>query len=273
MTKLTMDDAIAQLRQLPEYAALLRDAYLDRDVSAAAARFAASAEFAEARALMGDVDGKTLLEIGGGNGMAGGAWTSAGATVIAVEPDLGIEAGLRARGRPLSRRICAIGEQLPLRSRSVDIIYTRQVLHHCRDLRAFAAECARVLVDGGTMLACREHVVSNERELRSFLEQHPLHRLTGDEWAYPLAAYAEAFTAAGLRVERIVKPWDSVINAFPAVQRTDEIPHLGRAALQRRLGRAGTWLGRIGIIAAAAQRYVTRGIPGRMYTFVVRKPS
>ena len=47
----------------------------------------------------------------------------------------------------------AMAEWLPLRARSVDIIWCRDMLVHVRDLNAASRECARILRPGGSMLA------------------------------------------------------------------------------------------------------------------------
>ena len=68
---------------------------------------------------------------------------------------------------------------LPIADDSVDLVYSRQVLHHAVDLDRFVAEVARILRPGGTLLACREHVVDDDGQKQAFLAAHPVNRLAG----------------------------------------------------------------------------------------------
>lgn len=273
---MTIDEAIRTLRQDPQYADLVRDAYLGPDTADSIARFARSAEFEEVVRLIGDrIAGATVLDLGAGTGIASAAFKRAGAGhVIAVEPDESEEVGRGAMaqaGLDLEV-IAAYGEALPVPSHSIDIVYARQVLHHAQDLDALVNEVARVLRPGGLLVACREHVVSNGLELQLFLEAHPLHRLAGGENAFPLAAYTSAIERSGLRIQAVLGPWDTVINAFPTVRSTAELRALPRDRLVRRFGAAGAIAARIPGVEAAVRRRIERPMPGRLYTFLATKP-
>jgi len=166
----------------------------------------------------------------------------------------------------------AYGESLPLASGSVDIAYSRQVLHHARDLDALVAEVARVVRSGGRFLACREHVVSDDRELADFRAAHPVHRLAGGENAFRLERYRAAIEGSGLRLDAIVGPWDSVVNAFPSVRSTADLQALPVDRLVQRFGMAGAAAARIPGVQALVRRRITRPTPGRLYSFVATKP-
>jgi len=56
-----------------------------------------------------------------------------------------------------------VGESMPLRDRSIDLVYARQLLHDAIGLLCLLSECARVLKPGGALLACR--TVDNEDQL------------------------------------------------------------------------------------------------------------
>jgi SAM-dependent methyltransferase len=99
---------------------------------------------------------------------------------------------------------------MPMPSETVDLVYARQVLHHASDLPAMVAECARVLRPGGVLLSLRDHVAETPEEREDFLAKHPVHSAIGGENAYPLAAYVDAVQRAGLHVERILGPLDSL---------------------------------------------------------------
>jgi SAM-dependent methyltransferase len=273
----TIDEAITQLRADPDSTELVRDAYLGRDVSDSARRFAESGEFAEIRSILdGRIEGAIVVDIGAGTGIASMAFLDAGASrVIAIEPDPSDEVG-RAAIRRLDSGgrievIDAYGENLPIASDSVDIVYARQVLHHADDLPALLRECARVLRAGAMFMACREHVVDNDRQLRAFLRDHPVHRLAGGENAYPLSDYRSAIDAAGLELVSELGPTESIINAFPAVRTTEDMPNLARRVLERRLG----WVGRLAASLPGAGGFVKARMssaPGRLFTFIARKP-
>ncbi len=274
-----LDDAIRQMRRDPAYTGVVRDAYLGEDVQASAERFAGSAEFATALALLGDhVTGARVLDLGAGVGIASYALLRAGAQrVYAVEPDLSREVGCGAlqrwRGDLPVEIVSAVGEALPLGRASVDLVYTRQVLHHTRDLPRVLRECARTLRPGGVFLACREHVVDNPRQLAAFLAHHPIHQMAGGENAYRLDEYQSAITGAGLRLERVIGPWDSVINAFPGVASEDALRQFPQTLLRQKLGRLGAALGLIPGVQALVWTRVKRPVPGRMYSFLAVKPE
>ena len=278
VASLSTDDAIRRLRTDPASAELVRDAYLGRDVGDSGRRFAESAEFQELRALLGqELTGACVLDVGAGTGIASLAFVSNGARrVIALEPDPSDEVGRGAISRldPDGRieLLDASGEEIPLPDQSVDIVYARQLLHHARDLPQLVRECARVLRSGGFFVACREHVVADEAELTAFLAAHPVHQLAGGENAFPLAAYRDAIRAAGLELQQVLGPWDSIINAYPAARTSAELAQLPRAALKRRLGVVGGVASRIPGVPRLV-RALRRGEPGRLYSFVARKPG
>jgi SAM-dependent methyltransferase len=173
-------------------------------------------------------------------------------------------------GLPI-RSIAAVGESLPFPDGSVDVVYTRATLHHVRELDRFAAECARVLRSGGTFVACREHVAESPRELDAFLANHPLHRLAGGEHAYPLRDYVGAIVRSGLRIEATLGPWDSVINAFPAVRSEEELRDLVPTRLRRRLGPRMPPLAALRLLGPLLEMWIKRPTPGRLYSFVAKK--
>lgn len=275
---MTTVEAVRVLRADPRYAGVVRDSYLEEDVRRAAERFRLSAEFAEVRDLLGArLRGATLLDLGAGTGIASYALARSGAALVyALEPDPG-ELGRAAiaqvaDGLPI-RMLDAFGEGIPLPDEAVDIVYARQVLHHTRDLRAALAECARVLRPGGVMLATREHVAENEAELEQFLAEHPVHQLAGGEHAYPLAKYSGAIESAGLRIERTIGPWDSIINAFPAVRTNDELAGFADTVLRQQAGAIGGLARFVPGVRALAWRRIKRyPAPGRSYSFLAVKP-
>ena len=275
---MSIDEAIRFMRQRPEYADVVRDAYLGRDVEQSYRRFLESAEFHEVRSLIGSaIVGAVVVDLGAGTGIASRAFLAAGARhVYALEPDASDEIGqgaIRRLGSAFSVDIVsAYAEQIPVANDAVDIVYARQVLHHTRDLEAAVAECARVLRSGGYFLACREHVVASGQELAAFLSHHPVHQLAGGEHAYRLEEYLTALRGAGLEVLHALAPWDSVINAYPVVRSAQELDELPRRYLSDRFGALGGAAARIPLIRKGFWTRMRRSSPGQMYSFVARKP-
>lgn len=277
---MTTAEAVRCLRADPEYAALVRDSYLEENVLECAERFRTSAEFMEVLALLdGRIAGGKVLDLGAGTGIASYALASYGGAklVYALEPDASDEVG-----RGAIRQLCVglpikmletYGERILLPDAEVDVVYARQVLHHVRDLRLVLRECARVLKSGGLFLACREHVIDNDEELRLFLRDHPVHRLAGGENAFPLHTYLSAIHRSGLRLERVFDPWDTVINLFPTVRTKAELKRFPRTILENRFGRAGALASLLpGANSLVWIRIRRHKVPGRLYSFLATKP-
>lgn len=274
---MTIDDAVRYMRADPSYSDLVRDAYLGADVADSARRFADSAEFAAVRRLVSNhVHGAVVLDLGAGAGIASYALAREGAKLVyALEPDPSEEVGQGAirrleGGLPIEI-LEAAGEMIPLANASVDLVYTRQVLHHIRDLPRAMKECARVLRRGGLFLACREHVVDDSDQLDTFLAAHRMHQLAGGENAYSLKAYLDAIRGSGLIVEHVLEPWESVINAFPAVRSDAELQALPETRMKERFGALGAIASSITPLRKLAWARITRPLPGRMYSFVATK--
>lgn len=271
-------EAIRTLRARPDMAPLIEDSYLDTDAPGYWERFYGSAEFAAVRRLLGrPITGMRVLDLGAGVGMAADAFARAGAAfVVAAEPDSSDEVGYRSLLRrpaddlPVSV-VEAIGEGLPFAAGTFDLVYCRQVLHHARNLDRMVAEMARVTRPGGQVLACREHVVRNARDLDRFLRSHPVHAMAGNEHAFRRTEYERAFAGAGLEVTTVLRPLETVINAFPRARTDDELAGLPARWLAR-LGPPGRLLAAVPAVDSTLRTVAARRVPGSMYTFLARRP-
>ncbi len=107
--------------------------------------------------------------------------------------------------------------------------------------------------------------------MRVFLENHPVHAMTGGEHAHRLGAYCDAITGAGLRLQAVLGPWDSVINAYPLVRSPEELGNYPRIALRRRFGIAGALLSFVPGVRRLVAMRLRRPTPGRLYSFFATK--
>lgn len=266
--RMTWEQAVDWLRQQPDQQELVRACFYDDPLIEAARRYHACAEWRAVRRLLPTPPG-AVLDIGAGRGIAAYALTADGYTVTALEPDPSdlVGAGaVRSLAKACERPIVVVekwGEGLPFPDASFDAVHARQVLHHARDLNALCAEFARVLKPGGIFVATREHVVNNDIDLQIFLENHPLHRLYGGEYAYPLARYREAFIRAGLQLNTVLSPWESDINLYPMT--IEDI----RTRLIKIRSFSFQRLIPTGYVHWKSRRDAT---PGRLYTFAGTKP-
>lgn len=94
------------------------------------------------------LNGRTILDVGGGPGYFADAFRAAGAHYLGIDPDVG---ELSARGEPAAGMIRASGTELPIRTGSVDICYSSNVLEHVADPVRMLDEMVRVTKPGGTV--------------------------------------------------------------------------------------------------------------------------
>lgn len=277
MTDHSVEAAIDHLRAQGVHASWMEDTYLDVDPLGAAQRFSESAEFEATCALIprGLVSGR-VVDLGAGRGIGAYGFAQKGAEVVAVEPDMSCDIGagaaklvLRSCGSPVVAAGCP---HLPFPDSSVSVVYARQVLHHLGSLHEALRDVARILVPGGLLIAVREHVVDDDKQLQEFLDTHPVHQLAGGENAFPLAEYVSSIGRVGLQLQTVLGPWDSVINAFPLVRDQAQLECYPSTYLGRRLGALGRWLGGRAVVRGLVWRRLNRPVPGRMYSFIAYKP-
>lgn len=276
--ELTWEEAVRWYRAQPGNEEAVRDNYFDLPVRAAAERFARGEEFAEVLRLLGQGNGRSILDLGAGNGIASYALAQNGWQVTALEPDESVEVGagairLMAEETGLSIEVVQeFGERLPFADDAFDAIHARQVLHHASHLETMVQETRRVLRSNGLMLNTREHVADDEAQLIAFRNEHPLHHLYGGENAYPLRRYLSAFSGAGFRVREVWGPLESIINFYPGTE-AERRKTLRQVAGHSyfRSGRLLAWSSqfRARQVKRATERDRT---PGRIYSFLLEKP-
>jgi SAM-dependent methyltransferase len=276
------EQAVRWLRDQPEQRELVLAGYYDDPLAEAAARYWQSPEWREIRSFLPNPAGAKALDVGAGRGIASFALAKEGFAVTALEPDQSELVGAGAiRNLAREQHVPIVvgneaAEHLPFPEGTFDLIFGRAVLHHTRDLDATCRELYRVLKSGGTFVAVREHVISNERDLPRFFESHPLHRHYGGENAYRLIVYTDCIRTAGFQLERVLTPLRSPINIAP--HSIESLQHeLARrvslgvpmiAATWRRLMRSRLcWASLQPLLELLDHR------PGRLYSFVARKPE
>jgi 2-polyprenyl-3-methyl-5-hydroxy-6-metoxy-1,4-benzoquinol methylase len=284
MSQVSWEEAVRWLREQPEQADLVRACYYDDPVLEAAKRFAASDEWQAVTKLLAGRSG-SALDLGAGRGISSYALATSGWQVTALEPDPSDLVGAGAihllakeSGLPITV-VQGIAEEMDFGDGMFDLVYTREVLHHARDLKEMCRQVARALKPGGVFLACREHIISQKSDLPAFLEAHPLHHLYGGENAYLLNEYLEAIRAAGMRVREILGSHDSIINYFPhtdfEILRSLQFPitkYLGDSLTGMLLHESLPWTALINkwLAKRASKKNIS---PGKLCTFVCEKPS
>jgi SAM-dependent methyltransferase len=96
------------------------------------------------------LNGARLVDVGGGPGYFADAFRAAGTHYLGIDPDVG---ELSARGALPPGMIRASGAELPIRTGSVDVCYSSNVLEHVADPVRMLDEMVRVTRPGGTVFA------------------------------------------------------------------------------------------------------------------------
>jgi SAM-dependent methyltransferase len=274
------EQAVVQFRSQPQNEDLVRAAYYDDPLIAAAERYWRSPEWAAIRRLLPSDPRARVLDVGAGRGIASFAFARDGFDVTALEPDPSAIVGagaIRALAHDASLRIHVVesaSESLPFPNEQFSIVFARAVLHHTRDLRNACQEFYRVLKPGGMLIAIREHVLSRAEDLQAFYDAHPLHRLYGGEHAYLLDDYIHALEMAEFALDQVIAPLDSDINLAPLTAQS------AQAEIARRVGEwipGGSTPVRLAFRIPGAWRVARRLLraidhrPGRLYSFVARR--
>lgn len=275
----TWHEAVSWLIAQPEKLELMQACYYDKPLKSTAERYWNSEEWQAIQQFCPQHHG-VALDIGAGNGIASYALAKDGWQVRALEPDTSDLVGIGAITQLVSESFLPIelfqelGEKLPFDNQTFDLVFARQVLHHAQDLQQLCNEIYRVLKPGGIFIAVREHVISSQKDLAKFLNHHPLHNLYGGENAYLLKQYLQAIKSAGLRVDKIIAPFDSVINYAPLTEESlkkelnkkiNKIP--GANIIYQLLSSKQTFKIFLKLLSRVDNR------PGRLFSFVCHKPE
>ncbi len=281
--QLSSEKAVAIFKKQTASAESIQNNYFDDDVFTAAKRFAQSDEWRATRRFFGNLKGRAL-DLGAGRGIASYALVKDGWDVDALDPDPSDVVGTGAIGKLMEKAHINIqikqgcGEFIPYDDGVFDVVYSRQVLHHASSLMGMCSEVARVLRKGGIWVATREHVITRQEDLDGFFAQHELHSYTKAEYAYKSEEYRQAIQQAGLQVTREMGSYETVINCYPMSERTRRLacakplyPILGYRISNHICCMQAPG---INILVKHLARSISRrdNRPGRMYSYVSRKP-
>ncbi|HEV3512106.1 MAG TPA: class I SAM-dependent methyltransferase [Candidatus Sulfotelmatobacter sp.] len=173
--------------------------------------------------LLGDIRGKTVLDLGCGTGENLVPLVERGARVIGIDlsPDLVALARLRVRNAGVEAELrVASAYDTGLESGSVDIVFCIALIHHL-DIRRVRDEMRRILAEGGVVIL-KEPVRFSK--IYAFLRGLLPAQENVSEFEHPLtqqelATMTEPFEVQELRYFRL--PWIPLVTSvFPSMEHT-----------------------------------------------------
>lgn len=159
-------------------------------------------------AALGDVSGRTLLDLGCGTGRWALRLAARGAHVTALDFSPGMLAAARAKSGAHAVRFVEhdLRRPLPFADASFERVVSGLVLEHVHDLSAFFAEIARVLVPGGRAVVSGMHPACFLRGTWAHFDDP-----TSGETVHPgsvahsIGDFVMAALRAGLRLDDVIE--------------------------------------------------------------------
>jgi SAM-dependent methyltransferase len=178
-------------------------------------------------ALLGDVRGRRVLDLGCGPGLYAEALLAAGAEVVGCDASSRmVELARQRSGGAADLRVHDLEAPLDwLGDASVDLAVSALVHHDVTDRIGLLLEVRRVLRPGGALVLSTTHPTDDWLRLGgSYFEVAPFverWRIGWDvtAWRLPLSQLVDEFADAGFVVERLVEPQpdDSLAESHPEV--------------------------------------------------------
>jgi 2-polyprenyl-3-methyl-5-hydroxy-6-metoxy-1,4-benzoquinol methylase len=284
------EETIKYIRNQPEYSELVEKAYFDENLPLNVERFRQSEEYKETLRLFRIYvpNSKNILDIGCGNGISSIAFALDGYTVTACEPDPSNEVGagaVKCLKEYYSIKNLEVyqeyAEKIDLLKDFYDIVYVRQAMHHAYDLNAFIQNIASLIKPEGILITVRDHVIYDAQDKKKFLDTHPLQKYYGGENAFTEKEYTNAIELAGLKIEKIFKHYDTVINYYPlSTKEFYDIKNIKENQIKESLRKKISFLCKIPFILSLYKKKIgfnfdkvfnESEISGRMYTYIARK--
>ena len=156
------------------------------------------------QALLGDVRGLRVCDLGCGTGRYSASLASAGAEVTAVDFSAGMIA--RASAKPGWERVRFVQHDLtrplPLPDGAFDRVISSLVVDHIPDLVAFFSECGRIVTNDGLVVVSVMHPAMMLRGvLAHFTDPHTGRDVFPQSVRHQVSDYMMSALAAGLRLE------------------------------------------------------------------------
>jgi SAM-dependent methyltransferase len=207
--------------------------------------------------LCGDVTGQSVLDLGCGEGRFSRMLEDRGASVVGIDPVLGLASAAHRRRRLSSEYAVARGESLPFGSSCFDLAVSYITLVDVADFRAAIAEVARVLRPGGSFLVANLGFVSASegwardeqgRRLHHRVDRYAEERPIVLEWRgvrivnwhRPLSGYMTQLLATGFTLKAFLEPVpeDEALRDDPQTEDWFRVP-LFTVMLWQKIGNQG----------------------------------
>ena len=164
--------------------------------------------------LIGDVDGRRVLDVGCGPGIYVAELIEKGAEVLACDASPQMVDLARERvGGQASIRVHSLEEPFDwVDDQTIDVAVNALVYHYANDRASFLSEIHRVLRPDGVLVISTHHPAGDWHRLGgSYFAVEPVTETwaTGWEitaWRVPLTQLTAEFTEAGFLIERLVQP-------------------------------------------------------------------
>jgi SAM-dependent methyltransferase len=186
-------------------------------------------EWPMVRRLLPDIDGLGVLDAGTGPGYYAAILAEEGADVVGVDASEAMVATARERhGDVATFRQADLTEPLPFDDARFDLVVSQLALDHVRDWDRVGAEFARVLADGGRLVASTDHpfntyfvieheppeIGSADAQSADYYAVERFERNWGDEddphwipfYRRPLRAVLRPLFEAGFLLEDLLEP-------------------------------------------------------------------
>ena len=167
--------------------------------------------------LAGDVDGRRILDAGGGSGPLSAALRDRGAIMTGFDLSTAmLELARRRLGEDADLTVADLAKPLPYADAAFDDVVASLVLHYLEDWTEPLAELRRVLKAGGRLILSVNHPIvytalNPDAEYFDVAEftfdaEHAGRTVVYTNWHRPLQAMSDAFAAAGFRISVVSEP-------------------------------------------------------------------